>query len=135
MSGCLYAIFCLIISASLAGRGGDESSVTPTPSALQDPVKIEVQELESSLQLGADRNTFTLRIGVRVSVTSNSATPIVVERDQFLLQVNGNPVASVNLPDFLSRHRPSTGKRLSQRRQWKAGYGFPTLPLMDKSHP
>lgn len=51
-------------------------------------VRIGIAELESILQVGADRNSPTIRVAARVVLTNTSRDVVSVARDQFVLLVN-----------------------------------------------
>ena len=69
--------------------------ISASPQEASPAVKISVQELDSSLILGNDRNSRLLRIGVRVSVTNNSTQPIGFEQRQLQLLLQDHTIPTV----------------------------------------
>ena len=55
-------------------------------------VTVTVQELESSLQIGADRNSSVMRLAARVTVKNDSGQPMLISRNQFELHADGTPI-------------------------------------------
>ena len=55
-------------------------------------VTVTVQELESSLQIGADRNSSVMRLAARVTVKNDTGQPMLISRNQFELHADGTPI-------------------------------------------
>ena len=87
---CTMLRFLMAIFFCLHGQ-----PISASPQEASPAVKISVQELDSSLILGNDRNSRLLRIGVRVSVTNNSTQPIGFEQRQLQLLLQDHIIPTV----------------------------------------
>ena len=77
---CLLTLFAACRAIAQDVRGTDET------------VTVTVQELESSLQTGADRNSSVMRLAARVTVKNDSGQPLRISRSQFELLADGTPI-------------------------------------------
>lgn len=91
-----------------------------------------VNEIDSALVLGNDRNTRLLRLDINVTVTNSRDVPLVVDRHLFRLDANGvalDPVHS-NRSDPLTATKLAPSKSVSGWLTFTAmAYNGPEIPL------
>jgi tetratricopeptide (TPR) repeat protein len=111
----------LIVSTSATeARNKEESSAPPVPASVEMQAGIEVLELESSLQLGSDRNNYSMRLGMRITVSNDGGSPLLVERGQFRLLVHGKSVEPTlpGLPETSPSLEKSTLEPMATTEGW-----------------
>ena len=121
MSRCLCAVICSVVG----------TAVYAAPQEASLPARITINEVNSSIVLGSDRNTRLLRLTLRLSLTNQSVEPMTVMRQQFQLLANGEQVTSAapeSGDDF--------GKKTLQQKQAASGWlSFSGIPLNGEETP
>lgn len=117
----LCAVFCSVVC----------TGVNAAPQEALPPARIIINEVNSSIVLGSDRNTRLLKLTLRVSLTNESFAPVTVVRQQFQLFANGQPMTTAapeGGDDFL--------KKTLQQKQAASGWlAFSNIPLTGEETP
>ena len=112
----LASVFVLLTTATCAMMPlADDAELAP-----QDLV---VQEIDSALVLGNDRNTRLLRLEIKVAVTNSGDVPLHVDRHLFRLDASGVPLEPVNS----NRSEPLTATKLAPSKSVSGWLTFPAV--------
>ena len=87
------------------------------------PQDLVVNEIDSTLVLGNDRNTRLLRLDIKVTITNTSDVPLTVDRRQFRLDASGVPLDPVNS----NRSDPLTVTKLAPSKSVSGWLTFPAV--------
>lgn len=91
----------------------------PTPASPD----LVVNEIESSLVLGNDRNTRLLRLDIKVTLTNSRDVPLLVERQFFRLDASGVPLDST----ISKRNEPLAETKLAPSKSVSGWLSFPAV--------
>ncbi|MFN9719343.1 MAG: hypothetical protein ACK58L_11645 [Planctomycetota bacterium] len=78
--------FCMLVMPAV----GQDASLQ-TPESGDAPISISVVEADSMLMQGADRNSATMRMSLKLRVRNESDKPVRIQRSQFVLSHQGKP--------------------------------------------
>lgn len=87
------------------------------------PQNLIVNEIESALVLGNDRNTRLLRLEIKVTVTNSRDVPIEIDRHLFRLDASGVPLDPINS----NRSEPLTATKLAPSKSVSGWLAFPAV--------
>lgn len=87
------------------------------------PQDLVINEIDSVLVLGNDRNTRLLRLDIKVTVTNSGELPLDVDRNQFRLDASGVPLDSINS----HRNDPLMATKLQPSRSVSGWLTFPAV--------
>jgi len=87
------------------------------------PQDLVINEIDSVLVLGNDRNTRLLRLDIKVTVTNSGKVPLGVDRDQFRLDASGVPLDSINS----HRNDPLMATKLQPSKSVSGWLTFPAV--------